>query len=324
LREGLFIKKNKDRWERLEEQTPVNPDEMASDFTKLVDDLAYAKTFYPPSRVTQYVNSLAAKIYLGTYRNRKEESNRLVKFWKYDVPMAVRRHHLIILFSLIIFFVFFSIGFFSSVKDPQFIREMLGDDYVDTTEANIREGNPFNIYASENSFVMWMYIMVNNILVSFRYFFRGIALGIPSLVALGKESIRIGAFEQMFAAKGLGGQAVTTILIHGMLELTAIIITCAAGVVMGTGYLFPKTGRRLDAFRDGAKDGVKMVLGLIPVFMIAAFFEGYITRYYKMPLPLSLLILSITGSFVIWYFAIYPIRLERKIKRQNTLNAIAA
>jgi len=317
LREGLFIKKNKDRWERLEQETPVNPDEMASDFTKLVDDLAYAKTFYPTSRVTQYINSLAAKIYLGIYRNRKEESNRIVKFWKYDVPIAIRKHHLVILFALIIFFVFFSIGFFSSVKEPGFVREVLGDAYVDMTEKNIREGNPFNVYANENSFVMWMWIMLNNILVSFRYFFRGIALGIPSLTALGKESIRLGAFEHMFSAKGLGGQAVITVLIHGMLELTAIIITCAAGVVMGTGYLFPKTGRRFDAFRDGVKDGVKMVLGLIPVFVIAAFFEGYVTRYYKMPLPLNILILMVTSSFVIWYFIIYPIRLENKLKKVN-------
>lgn len=317
MREGLFIKKNKDRWERLEQETPVNPDEMASDFTKLVDDLAYAKTFYPTSRVTQYINSLAAKIYLGIYRNRKEESNRIVKFWRYDVPIAIRKHHLVILFALIIFFVFFSIGFFSSVKEPGFVREVLGDAYVDMTEKNIREGNPFNVYANENSFVMWMWIMLNNILVSFRYFFRGIALGIPSLTALGKESIRLGAFEHMFSAKGLGGQAVITVLIHGMLELTAIIITCAAGVVMGTGYLFPKTGRRFDAFRDGVKDGVKMVLGLIPVFVIAAFFEGYVTRYYKMPLPLNILILMVTSSFVIWYFIIYPIRLENKLKKVN-------
>jgi len=295
----------------------VNPDEMASDFTKLVDDLAYAKTFYPTSRVTQYINSLAAKIYLGIYRNRKEESNRIVKFWKYDVPIAIRKHHLVILFALIIFFVFFSIGFFSSVKEPGFVREVLGDAYVDMTEKNIREGNPFNVYANENSFVMWMWIMLNNILVSFRYFFRGIALGIPSLTALGKESIRLGAFEHMFSAKGLGGQAVITVLIHGMLELTAIIITCAAGVVMGTGYLFPKTGRRFDAFRDGVKDGVKMVLGLIPVFVIAAFFEGYVTRYYKMPLPLNILILMVTSSFVIWYFIIYPIRLENRLKKVN-------
>ena len=313
MREGLFIKKNKERWEKVQYETPVTADEMAKDFTLLVDDLAYSKTFYPHSKVTRYINSLASRIYLQIYRNRKEESNRLVKFWKLDVPVAVKKHHKIILVGLIIFFLFFSVGFFSSSSDPAFIREVLGGSYVEMTERNIQQGNPFGVYQNENSFVMWIRIMVNNILVSFIYFFRGILLGIPSLVALGQESIRLGAFEQMFSSKGLGGQAVVTVLIHGMLELTAIIIACAAGVVMGKSYLFPGTKRRIDSFREGTKDGIKMVIGLIPVFMVAAFFEGFITRYYKMPILLSSCILLTTGSFIVWYFIIYPIRLHRRL-----------
>jgi uncharacterized membrane protein SpoIIM required for sporulation len=314
LREGLFIKKNKDRWEKLEHQAPVDPDEMASNFTKLVDDLAYSKTFYPTSRVTQYINSLASKIYLGIYRNRKEESNPFIKLWKYGVPLAVRRHHRTILFCFIIFLVFFVVGFFSSAKDPGFVRQILGDGYVEMTEKNIREGNPFDVYNSENSFIMWMRIMYHNIALSFQFFLRGIALGLPSLAALGKNAIMVGVFEQMFQKHGLGFHWVLAVLIHGMFELTALIVGCSAGVVLGTSFLFPKTGRRLDAFREGAKDGVKMIIGLVPLFMVAAFFEGYVTRYYKMPLPLGLLILLMTTSFVIWYFVIYPIRLEKKFK----------
>lgn len=317
MREGLFIKKNKDRWARLEHQTPATPDEVARDFTRLVDDLAYAKTFYPTSRVTHYVNALAAKIYLGIYRNRKEEYNRLWRFWKHDVPYTVGKRRVVIGFNLIIFLVFFSVGFFSSASEPGFVRQVLGDNYVNYTEQRIAEGNPFDIYASQNEFMMFIYIMVNNILVSFMYFFRGILLGIPSLLALGKEAIRIGAFEHMFYAKGLGGQAIVTVLLHGLLELTAIIVACSAGVVMGTGYLFPKTGRRFDAFREGVKDGVKMIIGLIHIFIMAAFVEGFITRYYKMPLALSLSILTIFGSFVVWYFVIYPIQLRRKLKLSN-------
>jgi uncharacterized membrane protein SpoIIM required for sporulation len=315
LREGLFIRKNKDRWEKLEHEVPVNPDDMASDFTKLVDDLGYAKTFYPHSRVTQYINSLAAQIYLGIYRNRKEESNPIVRLWKYGVPVAVRKHHRTVLFCFVIFVVFFAIGFFSSASDPVFVRQVLGDGYVDMTEKNIRAGNPFDVYSNENSFVMWMYIMFNNIILSFQYFVRGIFLGIPSLVGLAKNSIMVGVFEQMFQKHGLGFQWVVTVLIHGMFELTALIIACSAGVVLGTGFLFPKTGRRFDAFSEGAKDGVKMIIGLVPLFIVAAFFESYITRYYKMPLPLGLLILLFTTSFVIWYFIIYPIKLENRSKR---------
>lgn len=321
MREGLFIKKNKDRWERVQQQTAGDADEMARDFVQLVDDLAYAKTFYPTSRVTHYINSLAAKIYLSIYKNRKEESNRLLNFWRYDVPLTVKKHRTLIGVALVIFLLFFSIGFFSALHEPGFVREVLGDNYVNMTEENIEKGNPFGVYQDANSFVMFIRIMVNNILVSFTYFFRGIALGVPSLVSLGKEGIRLGAFEHMFYAKGLGGQAVTTVLIHGLLELTAIIIACGAGLVMGTSFLFPGTKRRMQAFREGTKDGVKMVIGLIPVFAMAAFYEGFVTRYYKMPLPLNLFLLLSSALFIVWYFIIYPSRLTQASKQTKEANA---
>jgi uncharacterized membrane protein SpoIIM required for sporulation len=317
LREGLFIKKNKDRWERVQQQSAGEADEMATDFIKLVDDLAYSKTFYPTSRVTHYINSLASSIYLNIYKNRKEETNRLINFWRFDVPLTVKKHHTLILIAFIIFLLFASVGFFSAANEPGFVREVLGDGYVNMTEENIEKGNPFGVYQDSNSFIMFIRIMVNNILVSFIYFFRGIALGIPSLVSLGKESIRLGAFEYMFYAKGLGGQAVTTVLIHGLLELTAIIIACAAGVIMGISFLFPGTNRRIDAFRDGTKDGIKMIIGLIPVFVIAAFYEGFVTRYYKMPLVLNLLLLLSSAFFIFWYFVIYPSRVTKNLKTKT-------
>lgn len=311
MREGAFIKKNKDRWERLEHEVTTDADEIAKDFTLLVDDLAYAKTFYPTSRVTQYINTLAARIYLGIYQNRRERANRLARFFKYDVPYTVGKHHLVMLFAFIIFALFFSVGFFSSIHDDSFVRQVLGDSYVDLTLKNIEEGNPFNVYADSNPFFMWVRIMINNILVSFSYFFKGILFGVPSIILLAKEAIRIGAFEHMFYAKGLGSAAVLTVLLHGLLELTAIILTCGAGVVMGKSFLFPGTKTRIDSFKEGVKDGVKVVVGLVPVFVVAAFIEGFITRYYKMPVWMSLSILLTCGFFIVWYFVIYPIKLKR-------------
>lgn len=312
MREGLFIKKNKDRWENIQHESNRDADETARDFVQLVDDLGYSKTFYPQSRVTRYLNSMAARMYLNIYANRKEDSNRFLNFWKYDVPLTVKKHRRTILVALVIFFLFFAVGFFSASKDPQFVSRVLSPGYVAMTEQNIEEGNPFGVYQDPNAFVMFIRIMINNIIVSFKYFFKGILLGIPSLVSLGQESIRLGAFEHMFYSKGLGMQAVTTVLIHGLLELTAIIIACAGGVIMGTSFLFPGTKRRIDALKEGTKDGVKLVVGLVPVFMIAALYEGYITRHYKMPLPLNLFILLTSAIFIIWYFIIYPGILHRK------------
>jgi uncharacterized membrane protein SpoIIM required for sporulation len=287
---------------------------MASEFTRLVDDLGYAKTFYPTSKVTQYINSLATRIYLDIYKNRKEESNRLVYFWKYDVPLTIRKHHATLLFAFILFVLFFSVGFFSSTQDENFTRDVLGNGYVDMTEQNIDEGNPFGVYRSGNSFLMWLGLMINNIMVSLMYFVKGILFGILSIYSMIKEAIRLGAFEHMFFAKGLGGKAAVTVLIHGLLELTAIIIASGAGVVLGKSILFPGTISRWRSLQTGVKDGVKIVIGLMPIFAIAAFFEGFVTRYYNMPIFLSSAILIASGSFIVWYFIVYPMQLQKKFQ----------
>jgi uncharacterized membrane protein SpoIIM required for sporulation len=295
---------------------------MAREFTRLVDDLGYAKTFYPTSKITQYINSLATRIYLNIYKNRKEESNRLVLFWKYDVPLTIRKHHGTILFAFILFVLFFVVGFFSAKQDENFTRDVLGNGYVNMTEKNIDEGNPFGVYRSGNSFLMWLGLMINNIVVSLMYFVKGIFFGILSLYSMIKEAIRLGAFEYMFFSKGLGGKAAVTVLIHGMLELTAIIVASGAGVILGKSFLFPGTISRWKSLQRGVKDGVKIVIGLMPIFAIAAFFEGFVTRYYNMPILLSSAILLASGSFIVWYFIIYPIWLHRKFKEQITSEII--
>jgi uncharacterized membrane protein SpoIIM required for sporulation len=61
------------------------------------------------------------------------------------------------------------------------------------------------------------------------------------------------------------------------------------------------------------KDGLKIVFGLVPVFLVAAFLESFVTRHDKMPLIISLSILSASILFITWYFIIYPIRLHKKI-----------
>lgn len=317
MREGLFIKKNKDRWERVQHGQSDDPDVMARDFVGLVDDLSYAKTFYPGSRVTRYINSLASSVYLNIYRNRKEESNRLLRFWKYDMPLALARHYKILLFSLGLFILFYLIGFYASQHDPSLIRSVLGDSYVETTERNIENNNPFGIYQGDNPFFMWIYIMINNIRVAVFAFFQGILLGIGSVYSLVQNSIMVGVFHNMFAAKGYGIEFLFAVMLHGLLELTAIVIACGAGMVMGTSYLFPGTVSRLTAFKNGTKDGVKIIIGLMPVFAIAAFYEGFITRYYKMPLALNIALLLPSALFIIGYLIIYPYKLHQRLKKEQ-------
>ncbi|MBP8114936.1 MAG: stage II sporulation protein M [Chitinophagaceae bacterium] len=290
-----------------------DPDQMAADFTQLVDDLAYAKTFYPSGKVTNYINSQASRIYLDIYKNRKEESNRLVTFWKYDLPLTIRKHHKVVLFSFIFFFIFFGIGYFVSAQNDDMARSIFGDTYVDHTQENIANGNPFGIYEHGNPFLSWLNLMIHNIRVSFLMFVSGIFAGIPCLYIAIKNSIMIGVFDQFFAARGLGIDFWLVVFVHGTLEITGLIIATAAGLVLGKSFLFPGTIKRIDAFKQGAKDGVKIMIGLIPVFALAAFFEGFITRLYNDISILTTGIFALSVLFVIWYFIIYPIRLGRKL-----------
>ena len=126
----------------------------------------------------------------------------------------------------------------------------------------------------------------------------------------------LGTFDQFFAAKGLGVDFWLVVFVHGTLEITAIIISVAAGIILGKSFLFPGTIKRMSAFKQGAKDGVKIVIGLMPVFAMAAFFEGFITRLYNDISWLTTGICFLSVIFVIWYFVVYPIRLGRKFSSQ--------
>jgi uncharacterized membrane protein SpoIIM required for sporulation len=108
-------------------------------------------------------------------------------------------------------------------------------------------------------------------------------------------------------------------MIHGTLELSALIISAAAGVVLGKSWLFPGTEKRMAALRTGVKDAVKIIIGVVPVFVTAAFFEGFVTRHYRMPVFASVSILAGSLAFMILYFGVYPIRLKRRIKKKMEL-----
>ena len=314
MREGQFIQQNIEKWKIYQYEPTSDPDEMAERFTELVNDLGYARTFYPQSKVTLYLNKLASGIYLGIYKNKKEESSRIVRFWKKELPLVIRNHHREILYSFLIFLFFAVMAAFSAANDQQFVRGVLGNNYVEMTEQNIAKGDPFGVYKGQDSLSMFLWIAVHNVQVSFMIFIAGLLAGLGTVWLLFNNGVMLGAFQYYFFSRGLGWKSVLVIWIHGTLEISSIIIAGAAGIVLGKSLLFPGTYKRLPSLKRGARDGIKMMIGLVPVFIMAAFLEGFVTRYSQMPVWLSLFILIVSATFIIWYFIIYPIRLRKKEK----------
>jgi uncharacterized membrane protein SpoIIM required for sporulation len=181
------------------------------------------------------------------------------------------------------------------------------------TNENIEKGDPFGVYKSQDPMLMFLSIAFNNIYVSFRVFVMGLMFGVGTVYGLFYNGIMLGSFQYYFFSRGLGFDSVLVVFIHGTLEISAIIIAGAAGLILGNGILFPKTYSRLQSLIRAAKDGVKIIIGLLPIFLMAAFLEGYITRHTDMPVWMSGFILLASLAFIIFYFIIYPKMLLRKI-----------
>jgi uncharacterized membrane protein SpoIIM required for sporulation len=321
LKEITFLNQNADKWQQFESLIDTkgnsNSDLMADLFIQLTDDLSYSKTNYPKSKTTQYLNSIAASVHQEIYKNKKEKSSRIISFWKYELPFIFKNSQKQLFYAFLIFAVAMLIGIVSAAYDDTFVRLILGDSYVNMTLENINKGDPLAVYKSMNQINMFFGITINNIRVAFICFALGLLFSFGTGVMLLYNGIMLGAFQYFFYAKGLLLKSVLVIWIHGTLEISAIIIAGCAGLVMGNSILFPGTYSRGVSFIRGAKQGVKIVIGLVPIFITAGFFESFITRYSQMPMWLSLTIIGSSVLFITWYFIIYPILLNNKVRKEN-------
>ncbi len=316
MKEVVFIKNNEPYWKQFESflkgDNEIDADSLAELYIHITDDLSYASTFYPDSPVVDYLNGIAIQAHQKIYKNKKEKRARFLDFWKYEVPLAVRRSHRPLFYSLLIFCVAIGIGLFSIQTNPDFVRGILGDAYVNMTENNIEQGDPLAVYKSSSQGSMFIGISTNNVRVSFLVYVMGILGSIPAAYILFSNGVMVGAFVGFFIQKGMSWIALSTIFIHGALELSAIVIAGGAGLVLGNSFLFPGTYSRKDSLLEGARRSLKIIIGLVPVFIVAAILESYVTRLYIELGDIGRSIIVIVSfAFIIWYFIFYPIKVER-------------
>lgn len=310
MREAVFIRQNTEKWREFEQDSSTDPDVLSERFVQLTDDLAYARTFYPDAPVTKYLNGLATRFHRQLYANRREAGNRFVTFWKYELPTLFYRSHRQLRNAFVVFALACGLGAVSAAYDDTFVRLILGDSYVNMTIENIEKGDPMAVYKSRGQTEMFFGITLNNVLVSFYAFMLGILFSVGTVYILFSNGVMLGAFQYFFYQKGVFLTSVLTIWIHGTLEISAIVIAGCAGLVMGNSLLFPGTYSRLHSFREGARQGLKITIGLVPIFVTAGFLESFVTRLPLHWLASSLIILT-SACFIGWYFVVYPRQLNR-------------
>ena len=317
MREVAFLKKNVDKWKEFEallkKRSANSADTIADLYIEVSNDLAFAQSNYPDSKTTAYLNDLAVKAHDTLYRSKRLDWGRIVNFWKQEIPLIFADHQKELLYAFLVFFLAISIGVLSSEIEPDFIRSILGDGYVNMTIDNIKDGDPLAVYKDEHALNMFLGITINNIRVSFIAFVFGLTTAIGTGIVLFSNGIMVGTFFHMFYKYGIVTEAFLVVFIHGALELSVIVIAGAAGFVLGNSFLFPKTYSRYQSFTRAVKRGTKMIIGLVPIFIFAGFLESFVTRYTEMPIWLSLIIILGSFSFILFYFVIYPQRLKKKL-----------
>ena len=258
MKEVTFIRRNIEKWKQaekiVEQADSLSPDELADAYTELTADLAFAQTHFPASRITIYLNNLASALHNRIYRNKREKWSRIITYWTREVPSAMHDARRELVASFIIFVVSALIGVVSAAGDPDFVRLILGNSYVDMTLNNIANGEPMAVYNGSSEFPMFLSITLNNIMVSFNCFAMGL--------------------------------------------LTSF----------GNGWLFPGTYSRLESFKRGAKKGLKIVVGTVPVFIMAGFIEGFVTRHTELPDALRFGFILLSLSFIFFYYIYLPNR----------------
>ena len=322
MRETIFLKKNGKRWLAVEaflkKSYNMKPDQLANLFVELTDDLAYAQTHFPDSKTTKYINHLSLQIHQAIYLRKKNIRKSPFVFFKTTYPLLIYKNRYKLLYAFLFFMLAVGIGVLSSADDESFARFVLGDHYVNMTIENIEKGEPLAVYDQEDPASMFLRIAWNNIRVSFYAYAAGILISIGTIIVLFNNGLMLGVFQYFFYAKGLLLVSSLGIWLHGTIEIFSIIVAGAAGMVLGNSILFPGTYSRVHSLQQGAMDGIKMVMGLIPFFLFAAFIESFVTRHSTYSSIIDVSIIGFSILFIIFYFIIYPITVHKKINYERS------
>jgi uncharacterized membrane protein SpoIIM required for sporulation len=318
MKETDFIRQNHEKWAELEvrlKRKGRNRDhgKLGESFVELSEDLSYAQTYYPRRTVRVFLNALSQRLYKKVFNARQHDKNSRFRFWSHELPTAMWESRKELLIALAVFALAVFIGVVSSRYEDSFANQILGDRYVNMTEENIAKGDPLGVYKDADAIEMFFRIMYNNLQVSVITFVLGILFGVGTIGILMRNGIMLGVFQFFFFQRGLGFESFLTIWQHGTIEIASIVVAGGAGLVLGRSIVFPGTLPRSVSLKFGMLRGLKILLGVAPLIVLAAFIESFYTRFDDLPMVIRLSTILASLAFVFGYYVYLPIKRGRKL-----------
>jgi uncharacterized membrane protein SpoIIM required for sporulation len=274
--------------------------------------LSVARATSLDNALIAYLESLSLRGYLYLYGARRGLGQRVVGFFLYDWPAAIRDLWRETLVSVGLMLVGIIAGFRLVASDKTWFDAIIPSSLAagrgpDASAELLRSV----LYDDGGGFLSGFaaYLFVHNVQVSILSFALGFALAVPTVLLILMNGCIIGALFQVYAAKGLGFELGGWLAIHGTTELFAIALAGAAGMRIGTAVAFPGELSRLAAAARSGRIAAAAMVGVTVMLLFAGLLEGIgrqtitddWTRY------------TIGGGMLaLWLIYFYLLRAERK------------
>jgi uncharacterized membrane protein SpoIIM required for sporulation len=315
-----FVKMHREEWKQLEELITTlgrNRNSITGDritqyhrlYQKAAQNLSYSQTYFPNDEVTLYLNGLIAKSHNLLYKDQVSSLKQIRHFFSVKFIGLLLEQWKFVFFAMILFLIGALGSFLSVMNDPLHIYAILPSEIAKGVDPDqLGKG-----HGAVDSSLMSASIMTNNIKVAIFAFAGGITFGLVTVYLMVYNGIIIGALAALFWHHGKSYDFWAYIVPHGMIELTAIFIAGGAGLLMGYKLFVPGQFSRSYQLKQQAMRSVQLLLGTIPLFIIAGIIEGFITPA-AISLEAKYIVAILTVVGLILYIVIGKLKLTKIIK----------
>ena len=261
----------------LEDKELARQHDLPKMLRQLSHDLAIAKSRHYSPAVISHLNELLLRGQQQLYKPTNRVVSPFLHFIQNVFPRHLTEMRTAIIWAHVLFYGVGLIAFVLTIYEPDFIRHVIPNSQVvgieemyDPSSERFKEER-----ASDSDFLMFGHYILNNISIAFRSFVGGLLLGFGALYILFFNAMYIGTISGHIVNVGYGSTFFSFVVTHGSFELTAIVLSAAAGFVMGYRLMAPGELTRADALKQTGKRVVPVVFGAFLLLVIAAFVEAF-------------------------------------------------
>jgi len=270
--------------------------ELALLYRQTAADLAAAREHRADAELAAYLNQLLGRAHNLVYSAAPRRPRSIVAFYTRTFPQIFRSTWRYTATSTGIFLLGALLGFTVCQADPGFERFLLGGDMIDTIDR--REMWTHSIVAVKP--LASSAILTNNLAVAFTAFAFGITAALGTAWIMFFNGVLISVVASACHRAGMGVALWSFVVPHGSLELPAIFIAGGAGLLLGRGLVAPGTLPRGEALRLHAGTAVQLLLGVIPLLIVAGIIEGFVS-----PVSMEPGLKFVIGAAILILLALY-------------------